>query len=54
MLFRSHLETAGAEDAPITDATTNPPVDNMFAADEGSFADEGGFGDTGLGADEDA
>jgi hypothetical protein len=29
-------------------------VDNMFAADEGSFADEGGFGDTGLGADEDA
>jgi hypothetical protein len=49
-----HLETAGAEDAPITDTTTNPPVDNMFAADEGSFADEGGFGDTGLGADEDA
>jgi DNA-directed RNA polymerase subunit omega len=49
-----HLESAGTEDAPITDATTNPPVDNMFAADEGSFADEGGFGDTGLGADEDA
>ena len=44
-----HLESAGTEDA-----TTNPPVDNMFAADEGSFADEGGFGDTGLGADEDA
>jgi DNA-directed RNA polymerase subunit omega len=44
-----HLESAGTEDA-----ATNPPVDNMFAADEGSFADEGGFGDTGLGADEDA